>query len=226
MKDIQWDTLELIIFDVDGTLYDQAKLRKKMLLALIGHYLLRPWKYKDLLILYHFRKEREKHAGLKVEDLEKVQYEWCLQKVNSSVAEVRRVVNQWIFNFPNPYLPACKYAGVTSFFEELKKQNIATAVYSDYEAAQKLDYLELQVDLIVSSTQTAINSLKPQPDGLNFILSEMKIKDKRNCLFIGDRTELDGVCAANAGISFLLVNKQKGASFYQELSAKLKKIRL
>ena len=227
MKDIPWDTIELVIFDVDGTLYDQSKLRKKMLLALIGHYIIRPWKYYDLLILYHFRKEREKHAGYKSDNLEDAQYEWCLNKVNSSVGEVKRVIADWIFTFPNPYLSSCKYPGVAAFFEELEKKKIATAVYSDYDAAQKLQHLNLQVDLVASSTEAKINALKPLPDGLNFILSELKIQDKQKCLFIGDRFELDGACADAAGIPFLLVNKQKdGASFYEALSASLKKTRL
>ncbi|WP_182954309.1 HAD family hydrolase [Pedobacter gandavensis] len=225
MKDISWDKLELIIFDVDGTLYDQSKLRKKMFFALIRYYIIRPWKYNDLLILYYFRKEREAHAGLKVDNLEEAQYEWCAKQLNCSIAEVKRVVEHWIFNFPNPYLASCKYAGLNAFFKELERLKIARAVYSDYDAAQKLSHMNIQVDLMVSSTQPGINSLKPLPNGLNYILSEMKIKDKRNCLFIGDRMELDGICADAAGIPFLLVRKQN-AGFYEDLAISIKKSKL
>lgn len=225
MKDISWDTLELIIFDVDGTLYDQSKLRKKMFFALISYYLVRPWKYNDLLILYYFRKEREAHAGTEVENLEEAQYEWCAKKVDASMAEIRRVVEQWMFKFPNRYLAACSYPGLSSFFTALKKYQIATAVYSDYDAAEKLKHMNIEVDLTLSSTHPAVNALKPLPNGLNYILSEMKVKDKRNCLFIGDRSELDGSCADAAGVPFLLISKEN-VSFYEDLAVKIKKSKL
>lgn len=223
MEKIPWKTLEIIIFDLDGTLYDQLKLRKKMFLALIGYYLLRPWRYKDILILYHFRKEREKHAGSQQKNIQEAQYQWCLNKVDSSLAEVKRVINKWIFDFPNRYLRKCSYPGIHSFFEELEKQGISTAVYSDYEAKNKLEKMDIRVDLVASSTQTEINALKPLPNGLTYILSKMGIKNKENCLFIGDREELDGECSRIAGIPFLLIDKKTGPYFYRQLLEKLKK---
>lgn len=211
MKDLRLDAVKLIIFDVDGTLYDQSKLRKKMFLALISYYILRPWRYRDIIILYHFRKEREKHAGLKVENLKQMQYDWCLSKVNTTLKRVKEVTDKWIFNFPNKYLQECMYPGVKSFFEELEKKQVLKAIYSDYDATAKLEYMGLKADLIVSSTDEYIDALKPLPNGLNYIISEMEISDKRNCLFIGDRDELDGACAKSAGIPFLLINKDESA---------------
>ncbi|WP_158622515.1 HAD family hydrolase [Pedobacter sp. KBW06] len=222
MEKIPWKTLELVIFDVDGTLYDQLKLRTKMLLALIGYYTLRPWKYKDLLILYHFRKEREKNAGSELKNLQEAQYQWCLKKVNTSLTEVKSVVDKWIFDFPNRYLQKCSYPGIHSFFEELEKQGISTAVYSDYEAKNKLEKMNIRVNLVVSSTHTDINALKPLPNGLTYILSEMKIENKANCLFIGDREELDGECSRAAGIPFLFLDKKTSRYFYPRLLEKLK----
>lgn len=222
MEKIPWKTLELVVFDLDGTLYDQLKLRKKMLLALIGYYVLRPWKYKDILILYHFRKEREKHAGSELKNLEEEQYEWCLQQVDSSLTEVKKVIDKWIFDFPNRYLQKCSYPGIHSFVEELGKQGISTAVYSDYEVKNKLEKMNIRLNLAVSSTQAEINALKPLPNGLTYILSEMDIKNKANCLFIGDREELDGECSRAAGIPFLLIDKKNGQYFYRQLLEKLK----
>lgn len=222
MDKIRWKTLELVVFDVDGTLYDQLKLRKKMLVALIGYYVLRPWKYKELLILYHFRKEREKHVGAELKNLREEQYEWCLKKVNCSLTEVKKVVDKWIFDFPNRYLQKCSYPGVSCFVEELQNQGISTAVYSDYEAKNKLEKMNIRVDLVVSSTQTDINALKPRPNGLVYILTEMRIKNKANCLFIGDREELDGECALAAGIPFLCLDKHTKKDFYPHLLEKLR----
>ncbi|MFA4870520.1 MAG: HAD family hydrolase [Pedobacter sp.] len=222
MENINWGELELVIFDVDGTLYDQKKLRKKMMLALFLHYLMRPWRYKELLILYHFRQEREKRHGYQSDDLQTEQYLWVLSKVNVSLSRIKRVIDYWIFNYPNKYLKTCKYPGLEQFFEELKKKNIRTAIYSDYESEQKLKSMNIAVDLIVSSTDIYVNAFKPIPIGLNYIITKLKIKNS-NCLFIGDRKELDGECAARASIPFFLINKNNTDKlYYNRLSDQLR----
>ena len=41
-KSINWQNVKVVIFDVDGTLYEQSTLRKKMLLSLLTFYIKRP----------------------------------------------------------------------------------------------------------------------------------------------------------------------------------------
>lgn len=219
MENIFWESLELVIFDVDGTLYRQSVLRKIMLFKLLSHYMIRPWRYKELLILYHFRKEREKRSGFRGVDLEEEQYQWCADKVNQKPEVIKEVIEKWIFDLPNRYLKASLYPGVAQFFNDLKQNGIKTAIYSDYNSERKLEKMELVADLQISSTDKRVNSFKPLPAGLLLILSELKITTKENCLFIGDRFELDGVCAENAGVPFLLVEKDKASKdLYTELS--------
>lgn len=212
--------LELVILDVDGTLYLQSKLRKIMFFKILSYYLLRPWKYKELFILYHFRKEREKRVGFSGENLQEEQYFWCSQKLNIKVEAVKVVVDRWIFTVPNESLKSCMYPGVSKFINDLKLKGVKTAIYSDYNSKNKLKKMGLDVDLEVSSTDPEVNSFKPLPKGLLMILSEMNISNKNNCLYIGDRLELDGLCAKNAGIPFLLVDKAAAPKdFYLELSS-------
>ncbi|MNL64920.1 hypothetical protein D3C87_1891910 [compost metagenome] len=81
--------------------------------------------------------------------------------------------------------------------------------------------MQIEVAIEVCSTDKRVNGFKPCPDGLLLILSEMRIK-KENCLYIGDRWELDGVCAERAGISFLFADKLIAVKdFYLKLSAEL-----
>ncbi len=214
--------VKLVVFDVDGTLYDQSKLRKKMLKSLIGYYFLRPWKIKDLLIIHQFRLERETKAGFEAPNLNDKQYEWCADKLKLPIERVRSVIDKWIFNFPNKYLEACVYPGVKETFDSLNKQNIKKAIYSDYDANEKLVSMNLDADLIVSSTDLNINAMKPIPKAINYILDEFKIADKSTVLFIGDRDELDGACARNAGIPYLIINKNEAKNnFYKILSKKI-----
>lgn len=209
---INWKNIKVVIFDVDGTLYDQSILRKKIFIKLLVHYTARPWKFKDLLILRDFRNAREKKAGIKVSDIENAQYQWCAEEGNYSISRVKEVVGTWIFNKPNSYLPNCIYPGTKNLFTLLKRKGFKIAIYSDYKADAKLKALNLPVDLIVSSTDSFIDKLKPDPTGLYYIAEKLKAKIGE-CLFIGDRPELDGQCAINAGMPYLIVDKKPWASF-------------
>lgn len=215
---IDWVNLKVLILDVDGTLYNQSKLRKKMLFRLLKYYLFRPFRINELLILYHFRVEREKNAGYVGTNLESQQYEWCADRLNIPVSKVKAVISKWIFESPNSYLAACLYPDVQNFINLIRQSDIKIAIYSDYDALQKLKYLNIDADLVVASTDQHINSFKPNPGGLNYIMKTYGCQPKE-CLFIGDRQELDGLCAAYAGVPFLLIENKKNQTnkFYSQL---------
>ena len=210
--DRNWEGVKAVIFDVDGTLYAQAPLRRKMLLDLIGYYGLRPWRVGELLLLRRFRTEREKHAATTAQNLESAQYEWCARSTGYSVQQVRRVVDKWIFRHPNQYLAACTYPGTHLFFAALRANGIKIGIYSDYPAHEKLAAMGLQADVVISSTDPEVNAFKPNPSGLRYLAERLELAPE-DCLFIGDRPELDGACAAQSSMPFLLVEKQPFAVF-------------
>jgi phosphoglycolate phosphatase/putative hydrolase of the HAD superfamily len=219
---VDWSAIKVVIFDVDGTLYTQSRLRKKMLVALLAYYAVRPWKVEEIMILQRFRAEREKRAGYAGGDLENAQYDWCIKKGGYSPAKVRRVIQQWMFTFPNPYLQKCTYPGTQSFFSKLKSKGIKVAIYSDYKAHDKLKAMGLEADLIVSSTDPEIDRLKPDPKGLLYIADKLQVSPHQ-CLFIGDRQEMDGECALKAGMPYLILDKKpfKLFDFYHQLEQTL-----
>lgn len=225
MEDIFFENLELVIFDVDGTLYRQATLRKIMLFKLFFYYIFRPWRYKEVFILYNFRKEREKRTGYRGVDLEEEQYLWCAERMNINVNKVKEVISKWIFQAPNRHLKTCVYPGVMEFLLALRSRGIQTAVYSDYNSRVKLNHMCIEVNLEVSSTDKHINSFKPNTDGLAYILKALHVSNVANCLYIGDRYELDGLCAKALGIQFLLINdKTASENLYHKLADKLNNI--
>ncbi len=117
------------------------------------------------------------------------------------------------------------YPDVSQFFTDLKAHGIKTAVYSDYNSGDKLKFMRLKVDMEVSSTDDRINSFKPLANGLSFIISALKV-NRENCLYIGDRFELDGLCAQYAGVPFLLVDKTNAnKNFYAKLSEELVRLK-
>lgn len=219
---IQWGEVKAVIFDVDGTLYAQSKLRSRMLLDLLAYYSLRPWRLQEMRILQRFRSEREKYPGASVPDLQNVQYDWCADKGRFPLAKVRKVVDRWMFTHPNQYLASCMYPGTKAFFTALRENGITIGIYSDYPAHDKLAAMGLQADIIVSSTDPHIDHLKPAPQGLIYLTDTLGVSPAE-CLFIGDRPELDGVCAEQAGMPYLIVDKQpfNNFTFYHQLQQQL-----
>lgn len=203
---------------MDGTLYHQSKLRKKMLFQLLKYYLFQPLQIKDLFILYHFRKEREQMAGHQYEHLEEAQYQVCADKLKLPVTRIKSVISKWILETPNKYLADYIYPGLVQFLELMRKEGIKIAVYSDYPASKKLAAMQLQVDLVVASTDPWVNTLKPKPKGLFYILNTLEYSASQ-CVFIGDREELDGQCAIQAGMPFLLISRKRKEAdqFYNQL---------
>lgn len=221
MNVIDWGKIKVLILDVDGTLYNQSGLRRKMLYALLKYYLVRPLQLKDLLILYFFRSEREKRAGYCSNNLEIEQYQWCAAKVNAPLERIKKVVSKWMFEFPNPYLYACRYAELYPFLQLLKAYQIKVAIYSDYSATDKLKSLKVEADLVVASTDKEINCLKPKPIALFHIMKHFDV-DSAACLYIGDRDELDGICADQARIRYLNINKYNSGALYTVLENSLR----
>lgn len=225
MTKIDWRKIKVVIFDVDGTLYDQRKLRKYMMVALLKYYIVNPLSLKELKILIDFRNEREKQAFKAVNDLENAQYIWGAQASGVSPERVRSVVNKWIFLIPLKYIAYCCYSGVLEFFENLSKRGIATAIFSDYPAKEKMSALGLSPCFILCSTDKNVDRFKPDPRGL-FVIAEKLGVHIENCLFIGDRDERDGECARKAGMPYLILERRDpGTSFqfqtYHELNEQL-----
>ncbi len=73
---INWLIVKAVIFDVDGTRYNQNKLRIYMLLNLLRYYITSPWCLRELKILRDFRRERERNAFNVEKNIESAQYNW------------------------------------------------------------------------------------------------------------------------------------------------------
>ncbi len=205
-RNIAWKEVKAVIFDVDGTLYNQKKLKGQMMKALLGYYLPRPWKYNELRIISIFRKERELLHTLKASNLEEVQYEICAKKAGQPVSKVKEVIGKWIFTYPLPFLKNAMYSDVPEFFDLLCAHHIKIVIYSDYKAVEKLHAMELKADLVVCSTDAHIDCMKPGPKALHHIAEKLEVTFKE-CVFIGDRDELDGGCARSVAMPYIIVDK-------------------
>ena len=199
---MDFNKYDLYVFDVDGTLYYQNKLRLIMGSRLLVYYLLHPLKYKDLIIIKNFRALRENAKdtnGL---------FDITAKKCKVSVSRVEDVIKKWIYENPIDALIASKDDTLLAIIDKLKANGKTVAIWSDYEADDKLKALKLSTDYVYSAEQERVGELKPSPKGLNLIMSDLNVpKDKT--IMIGDRMVKDGEEARAAGCDYLILSKSK-----------------
>jgi phosphoglycolate phosphatase len=206
---LDWSTIDLVIFDVDGTLYDQRRLRLGMLRQLIGH----AWQTRSLdtlLILRTFRRVREALGEQAGADFMMQQYAQTASRHGTTPAVVRALTDEWMERRPLPLLAACRYAQVAELFAGLRAAGKRVAAFSDYPAVAKLAALGLQADVVVCATDAGIARLKPDPAGLLAILRQTGVAPER-ALMIGDRFDRDAAAAERAGVRALIRSRQAHA---------------
>ncbi|MCI6666380.1 MAG: HAD-IA family hydrolase [Lachnospiraceae bacterium] len=199
---MDFNKYDLYVFDVDGTLYYQNKLRLIMGKRLLMYYLFHPLKFKDLIIIKNFRSLRENAKdtnGL---------FDITAKKCNVSVSRVNEVIKKWIYENPIDALIASKDDTLLAIIDKLKANGKTVAIWSDYEADDKLKALKLSTDYVYTAEQERVGELKPSPKGLNLIMSDLNVpKDKT--IMIGDRMVKDGEAAKKAGCDYLILSKSK-----------------
>lgn len=199
---MDFNKYDLYVFDVDGTLYYQNKLRLIMGKRLLMYYLFHPLKFKDLIIIKNFRSLRENAKdtnGL---------FDITAKKCNVSVSRVNEVIKKWIYENPIDALIASKDDTLLAIIDKLKANGKTVAIWSDYEADDKLKALKLSTDYVYTAEQERVGELKPSPKGLKLIMSDLRVaKDKT--IMIGDRMVKDGEAAKKAGCDYLILSKSK-----------------
>lgn len=202
MQPIDWDRIDLVVFDVDGTLYDAHRLRRAMLSRLLLDAAARR-SLRTLRILRAFRHIREGLGDEQPPDFAGLQYTRTADRTGCEPEEVRALVTEWMEQRPLPLLAACRYPHVDRLFAGLREAGKQVAVLSDYPAVEKLAALGLQAHPIVSATDAEIACLKPNPAGLRAILERTGVPASR-ALMIGDRIDRDAAVAWQAGVQPLV----------------------
>lgn len=193
---------ELVVFDLDGTLYRQAPVRRAMLMELLrdgGE----PGRLARFKILYHFRKIREDLGDGAPLDFEEPLYSRLTAKTGRPKPFLASLVEEWMERRPLVHLRAAVIPGARDFIETLRRHGVAVAVWSDYPVQAKLQALDMRVDHMLSASDENVNALKPDPTGLHRAM-EIAGVEPAATLMVGDRLSRDGAAAAAAHVDFLL----------------------
>jgi putative hydrolase of the HAD superfamily len=210
-----------VIFDVDGTLYDQKKLRLYMVREMFNRVIRQPARMNELRILWYFRRMREKNSAQVTNNLENLQYFWTAHLMGISPEKVRIVVNEWMFERPLNYLKSCRYPSVQTLFSQLNQQEIPIGIFSDYPAEKKLKALGLKAQVVLSATCSEVNRLKPDPTGP--LIAAIKLGAQASeCLLIGDQEDKDGECARRAGMPYLILASRHKDRQFKEIASWLR----
>ena len=205
---IDWSAIDLVIFDMDGTLYDQRRLRARMLAALLRDAVARR-SLDTLLTLRSFRRCREALAEDPARNFLADQYSIPAAERGCTPEEVRGLVAEWMEERPLSMLAACRRPGIQQLFQAIAGEGKRIAIFSDYPAVAKLAALDLTADYIVAATDPDVGRPKPDPTGLEKLLRVSGVAADRAVL-IGDRVERDWAVAARLNMRALILSR--GAS--------------
>jgi phosphoglycolate phosphatase/putative hydrolase of the HAD superfamily len=191
---VDWRNIDLVVFDVDGTLYDQRRLRLRMLRELVRD---------ALRTLRRFRHVREALGDAPVDDFMRQQYARTATLCNASPEQVEALTTEWMEQRPLTWIGDCRYPHVDRLFERMQALGKQVAVFSDYPAVDKLRALGLRASPVVCATDPGVARLKPDARGLLQILAQTGVSAQR-ALMIGDRFDRDGAAARQAGVRALI----------------------
>jgi HAD superfamily hydrolase (TIGR01549 family) len=197
---INWKSIRLVVFDVDGTLYDQRALRLRMLKDLIGH-TIASRSIETLKMLRFYRRMRETIGKQEIDEFDNVLIARTAEQTGIAPAKVRLLLSEWVEQRPLAHIRTCRYPRIAELFAQLKKRKKIIGIFSDYPAVEKLRALELKADIVVSASDVGI--LKPNPRGLSRVMTAAGVGPQETIL-IGDRIDRDGEAALRAGVTSMI----------------------
>jgi HAD superfamily hydrolase (TIGR01549 family) len=205
--------LRAIVFDVDGTLYHAARMRRMMLMRLARAYALRPregWKVARILGSYRRAQETLRVGPDQPTDLEARQQELAMAATGADRVTVGAYVERWMRSEPDAVLVRCMDKGLPEFLEFSSRRSIRLAVLSDYPAESKLVAMGIRpyFDTVVTAQDGDVRRFKPDPRGLEVALDRLGV-GKEEALYVGDRPEVDGVAAQRASVPFVLIGRRE-----------------
>lgn len=204
---VDWSGIKLVIFDVDGTLYDQWPLRLDMARALIADSV-QQRTFDTIRILSTFRKVRERLGEAGSVGVSGEQFRRTANDRGCSEEHVRTVVERWIEREPLSRLKRRRTRGASELFTALRRNGRTIAAWSDYPVEPKLTMLELKADLAVCSSDPAINRFKPDPAGLQLILDRTATLPEE-AIVVGDRFDRDWEAARAISVPTLIRSFRK-----------------
>lgn len=221
--------VKAIVFDVDGTLYNQNIFRIFLVLDLLKHFILSPKKtLAALKVLKTYRKVHEEiRKDLNAVDLYNVQIKKTADLHKIHFDDANKIMEDWFHTKPLKHITYTKRKKLIETFKWFKENNIKTALLSDYPCERKAKALGVfeYVDEIKSSMDVDIDKLKPDAKGLLRVAEILNLKPAE-IMYVGDRYKIDIIGAKNAGYIPVLIGSKHDdkETYYISSLSELKKL--
>ncbi|MCR5773897.1 MAG: HAD family hydrolase [Lachnospiraceae bacterium] len=197
---------DLIVFDMDGTLYYQRGMQINMAFRLIGHALFEGG-LKDLRLILKYRKLREDWDASKKMNDEDL-YASLSEETGKAKEDIRQTIRTWMFEKPMDVVSKCRDEKLVKVIEQLISDGKQVCIYSDYPTEDKVRAVGLPSGIPqYYCGQEDIRTMKPNPSGLFYIMSRYPSVLKDKVIMVGDRADRDGAVADNAGTASLIVGR-------------------
>ena len=188
---------KLVVFDLDGTLYDKRGLSLRMVLHA-------PW---DLMKMRAERQTRARMRGLWLgaENFAQTYNEQLAHRTGCTLLQAKEWYEQRYMPLMVKLIGQCQPLGewVLPFVQDCQQKGIKMVVLSDYGfAKEKLQALGLEpslFDWVVSAPE--LGGLKPAAELMHHVAERMGVAVE-DCLVIGDREDTDGEMARCCGAQF------------------------
>lgn len=191
---------EVYVFDVDGTLYYQNRLRVEMIKRLILFCIKNPLKIFDLRFIKEFRKLRENS------DTTDGIYTSISKKYKKNEEYVSDFINYWMYENPLSAVAKTKDERIIDLIVTIKNRNKKVVIWSDYKADDKLKVLNVIADGVYTADDERVKELKPSPKALQLIMDDFNVSAE-NILMIGDRDCKDGEASRKASVDYVILPK-------------------
>ena len=213
-RPINTSRLKAVVFDIDGTLYRQPPVRRAMLGRLLASAVAHPRRGAETFrVLQAYRRAQETLRGAPVAGgVAAAQIRLACDQTNVDAETVSRYVTRWMEEEPLALLPRCVQPGALALLHECRARGLRLAALSDYPAEAKLHALGMTglFDLVLCAQAPEVNVFKPHPRGLLAILERLDT-NAAECLYVGDRADVDAAAADAAGVACAIVTTRRRA---------------
>lgn len=213
-----------VIFDFDGTLYDNSNIAMDLILQ-------SPF---EMFKMHAERKVRHSMKGIFYGNSENYLAEkWNLLCKNFHFKTELDAKNWYYDSFLKKMINLLekKYSArksVQEIFKKLKSQNIKLAVFSDYPfVKERMEAVGLQVDDVdIIQSSEELGGLKPAKESFEIIAKKLGFagftkNQFKKILVVGDRNDTDGQGARNVGMDFIQIKTKKTKEKQKNLNHKL-----
>ena len=207
--------IECVLFDLDGTLYDQRKLRWRvawLLLRSVAAFRLGP---RRIAVLRAYRRETERLRDTKLpagQTLARHHAQRVADALGVPADFVEATFRTWMIDHALPLVRQCVWPEARDTLEKLRGAGYRLGVLSDYPVHEKLAALGLAdcFGAVLSCQDPDSDGYKPHCNGFHRLAAALGSEPK-SCIYVGDRLPYDIAGARAAGMRAIWLSRNEPA---------------